>query len=125
MHFPKPHIPHPHIADKIAHAKQLLHIGENLTHLSHKKEFEVLKRIIKMCLEYKKYISLGILGVIGIVTAQLFLPLLLGNGIDKSIEIISSGSSNFTGLYLIGAMVVITSMCRGLPKKYPSHGIHR
>ena len=114
MNFPKPHIPHPHIAERIAHAKQLLHIGDNLTHLSHKKEFEVLKRITKMCFEYKKYISLGILGVIGIVIAQLFLPLLLGNGIDKSIEIISSGSSNFTGLYLIGAMIVITSMCRGL-----------
>ena len=82
LHIPHPHIPHPHIAERIAHAKQLLHIGDNLTHLSHKKEFEVLKRITKMCFVYKKYISLGILGVIGIVIAQLFLPLLLGNNIS-------------------------------------------
>tara|TARA_B100000029_G_scaffold505608_1_gene586576 strand:- start:1442 stop:3319 length:1878 start_codon:yes stop_codon:yes gene_type:complete len=114
MHFPKPHIPNPHIAERIAHAKQLLHIGDNLSHLSHKKEFEVLKRITKMCFIYKKYIILGVIGVLGIVISQLFLPILLGNGIDKSIEIISSENSNFNGLYLIGILIIITSMTRGL-----------
>ncbi|MBA30856.1 MAG: multidrug ABC transporter [Dehalococcoidia bacterium] len=114
MHFPKPHIPNPHIAERIAHAKQLLHIGDNLSHLSHKKEFEVLKRITKMCFKYKKYIFLGITGVIGIVSAQLYLPFLLGNGIDKSIEIIASGSSKFNDLYLVGFLIIITSMLRGL-----------
>ncbi|MBM31804.1 MAG: multidrug ABC transporter [Chloroflexi bacterium] len=114
MHFPKPHLPNPHIAERIAHAKQLLHIGDNLSHLSHKKEFEVLKRITKMCLRYKKYISLGVFGVFGIVASQLYLPFLLGNGIDKSIEIISSGSSKLNDLYIVGFLIIITSMVRGL-----------
>ena len=57
---------------------------------SHIGELTVLIRIFKMCFKYKKLITLGFLGVGGLVGSQLWIPYLLGTSVDRAYEKISS-----------------------------------
>ena len=112
MHLPKTN----NISDRILHSKQLLHISDNLSHLSHKKEVQVLSRIAKICFNFKLPMILGVLGVLGTVFSQLLLPYLIGNGINKAAAIISStdGSNMINSLLIIGLFIILASIARGL-----------
>ena len=54
-----------------------------------------------MCFKYKKLITLGFLGVGGLVGSQLWIPYLLGTSVDRAYEKISSDSTDFNILLIL------------------------
>ena len=81
---------------------------------SHIGELTVLIRIFKMCFKYKKLITLGFLGVGGLVGSQLWIPYLLGTSVDRAYEKISSNSSDFNILWILASLIIFVSILRGI-----------
>ena len=77
---------------------------------SHIGELTVLIRIFKMCFKYKKLITLGFLGVGGLVGSQLWIPYLLGTSVDRAYEKISSNSSDFNILWILASLIIFVSL---------------
>ncbi len=84
-------------------------------HLSgHIGEVAILVRIIKMCLSYRKLVTLGFIGVFGLVSSQLWLPYLLGTSVDTAYEKINSESRDFSSLWILAISIVSVSILRGI-----------
>ena len=81
---------------------------------SHIGELTVLIRIFKMCFKFKKLITLGFLGVGGLVGSQLWIPYLLGTSVDRAYEKISSNSTDFNILWILASLIIFVSMLRGI-----------
>ena len=81
---------------------------------SHIGELTVLIRIFKMCFKYKKLITLGFLGVGGLVGSQLWIPYLLGTSVDRAYEKISSDSTDFNILWILASLIIFVSILRGI-----------
>ena len=67
-----------------------------------------------MCFKYKKLITLGFLGVGGLVGSQLWIPYLLGTSVDRAYEKISSNSTDFNILWILASLIIFVSMLRGI-----------
>ena len=80
---------------------------------SHIGEFTVLIRIFKMCFKYKRLISLGFIGVAGLVGSQLWLPYLLGTSVDRAYEKISTDSNDLNILWILASLIIFVSILRG------------
>ncbi|MCS5622710.1 MAG: ABC transporter transmembrane domain-containing protein, partial [Candidatus Marinimicrobia bacterium] len=80
----------------------------------HLGELAILVRIIKLCLRYKKLIILGILGVIGVITSQLWIPFLLGTSIDTVYFEIRTGGDDFSPLWILSIYIILASVLRGI-----------
>ena len=81
---------------------------------SHIGELSVLTRIFKMCFKYKRLISLGFIGVAGLVGSQLWLPYLLGTSVDRAYEKLSTDSNDFNILWILASFIILVSISRGL-----------
>ncbi len=81
---------------------------------SHIGELAVLTRIFKMCFKYKRLISLGFIGVAGLVGSQLWLPYLLGTSVDRAYEKLSTNSNDFNILWILASFIILVSISRGL-----------
>ncbi len=80
---------------------------------SHIGELTVLTRIFKMCFKYKRLISLGFIGVAGLVGSQLWLPYLLGTSVDRAYEKISTNSNDLNILWILASLIILVSILRG------------
>ena len=80
----------------------------------HLGELAIISRIVQMCFKYKNLIVYGFIGVIGIVSSQLFIPYLLGTSVDAAYKEISSDNSNFEILLPLAVAIIIASISRGL-----------
>ena len=80
---------------------------------SHIGELTVLIRIFKMCFKYKRLITLGFIGVAGLVGSQLWLPYLLGTSVDRAYEKISTDSNDFSILWILASFIIFVSILRG------------
>tara|TARA_Y100000817_G_scaffold157570_1_gene123259 strand:- start:1659 stop:3386 length:1728 start_codon:yes stop_codon:yes gene_type:complete len=67
-----------------------------------------------MCFKYKKLITLGFLGVGGLVGSQLWIPYLLGTSVDRAYEKISSDSTDFNILWILASLIIFVSILRGI-----------
>ena len=85
-------------------------LKESPLHLSrHMGEIAILIRIIKMCLFHKKLVTLGFIGVFGLVSSQLWLPYLLGTSVDTAYEKINSESNDFSSLWILAISIISVS----------------
>ena len=90
-------------------------LKESPLHLSgHMGEIAILIRIIKMCLFHKKFVTLGFIGVFGLVSSQLWLPYLLGTSVDTAYEKINSESNDFSSLWILAISIISVSALRGI-----------
>ena len=90
-------------------------LKESPLHLSgHLGEVAILIRIIKMCLFHKKLVTLGFIGVFGLVSSQLWLPYLLGTSVDTAYEKINSESNDFSSLWILAISIISVSALRGI-----------
>ena len=80
---------------------------------SHIGELTILIRIFKMCFKYKRLITFGFIGVIGLVGSQLWLPYLLGTSVDRAYEKISTNSNDFSILWILASFIILVSILRG------------
>ena len=80
--------------------------------------FQVLMRIIRMAFDYRGLLAIGLVFIIGASVFQLFIPLLIGNGVDKVEEIFTSADANRDelreALIVIALMLVGSAVLRGL-----------
>ena len=90
-------------------------LKESPLHLSgHLGELAILIRIIKMCLFHKRLVTLGFIGVFGLVSSQLWLPYLLGTSVDTAYEKINSESNDFSSLWILAISIISVSALRGI-----------
>lgn len=77
--------------------------------------FSVLMRIIRMALDYPGLLAIGLVFIIGASVFQLFIPLLIGNGVDTVEKAFTSPDLDtsdlqrtllFTALFLLGSAVL-------------------
>ncbi len=77
--------------------------------------FKVLMRIIRMALDYRGLLALGLVFIIGASLFQLFIPLLIGNGVDTVEKAFTSSDPDtsalqrtllFTAMFLLGSAVL-------------------
>ncbi len=80
--------------------------------------FQVLMRIIRMAFDYPGLLAIGLVFIIGASVFQLFIPLLIGNGVDKVEEIFTSANANNDelreALIVIALMLVGSAVLRGI-----------
>ena len=60
--------------------------------------FHVLMRIVRMALEYKVLLVIGLIFIVGASVFQLFIPLLIGNGVDTVEEVFTSPDADTDAL---------------------------
>ena len=77
--------------------------------------FRVLMRIVRMALDYPGLLAIGLVFIIGASLFQLFIPLLIGNGVDTVEKALTSPDPDtnaiqrtllFTALFLLGSAVL-------------------
>ncbi len=80
--------------------------------------FHVLMRIIRMALEYKMFIAVGLVLIVGASIFQLFIPLLIGSGVETVEEIFNSENPDIDALrwtlVTTAAMLLGSAVLRGL-----------
>ena len=80
--------------------------------------FHVLMRIIRMALEYKMFIAVGLVLIVGASLFQLFIPLLIGSGVETVEEIFNSENPDIDALrwtlVTTAAMLLGSAVLRGL-----------
>lgn len=80
--------------------------------------FHVLMRIIRMALEYKMLIAVGLVLIVGASIFQLFIPLLIGSGVETVEEIFNSENPDIDALrwtlVTTAAMLLGSAVLRGL-----------
>ncbi len=80
--------------------------------------FHVLMRIIRMALEYKMFIAVGLVLIVGASIFQLFIPLLIGSGVETVEEIFNSENPDVDALrwtlVTTAAMLLGSAVLRGL-----------
>ena len=80
--------------------------------------FHVLMRIIRMALEYKMFIAVGLVLIVCASLFQLFIPLLIGSGVETVEEIFNSENPDIDALrwtlVTTAAMLLGSAVLRGL-----------
>ncbi len=80
--------------------------------------FHVLMRIIRMALEYKLLIAVGLVLIVGASIFQLFIPLLIGSGVETVEEIFNSENPDIDALrwtlVTTAGMLLGSAVLRGL-----------
>ncbi len=80
--------------------------------------FHVLMRIIRMALEYKMFIAVGLVLIVGASIFQLFIPLLIGDGVEEVEKIFNSENPDTDAIRLklltIAGMLLGSAVLRGL-----------
>ncbi|MCY4475301.1 MAG: ABC transporter ATP-binding protein [Chloroflexi bacterium] len=80
--------------------------------------FHVLMRIIRMALEYKMFIAVGLVLIVGASIFQLFIPLLIGSGVETVEEIFNSENPDIDALrwtlVTTAGMLLGSAVLRGL-----------
>ena len=80
--------------------------------------FHVLMRIIRMALEYRWLIAIGFVFIVGASIFQLFIPLLIGNGVETVEQIFTSENPDTDALrwtlVTIAGMLLGSALLRGV-----------
>ncbi len=80
--------------------------------------FHVLMRIVRMALDYPVLIALGLVFIIGASLFQLFIPLLIGDGVDTVEEVFTSADADTDSLrrtlFVTAGLLLGSAVLRGL-----------
>ena len=80
--------------------------------------FNVLMRIVRMAFDYPWLLALGLIFIVGASVFQLFIPLLIGNGVDTVEEVFTSPDADTDELrrtlLITAALLLVSAILRGL-----------